>query len=120
MDEEKIWNKVWLTDVYYFETIKSTHYCEVSTKNGTGKLHADIINLEKYLPKHFFKTRASTIVNLELIQRIDMERRMLYFAEQVFCTYAMNKTKEIKTLLRLHHYRNYKGESHGQGADITL
>ncbi len=49
-----------------------------------------------------------------------MERRMLYFAEQVFCTYAMNKTKEIKTLLRLHHYRNYKGESHGQGADITL
>ncbi len=120
MDEEKIWNKVWLRDIYYFETIKSTHYCEVNTKNGSGKLHADIVTLEKHLPKHFFKTRASTIVNLDLVQRIDMDRRMLYFAEQVFCTYALNKSKELKTLLRLNNYRNYRGNTHGQSADITI
>lgn len=120
MDEDKIWIKVRLADIYYFETIKSTHYCEVKMKNGEGKLHADIVALEKSLPSYYFKSRASTLVNLELVQKVDIGRRILYFTNQIFCTYAENKTKELKRRLRLYSYRNYKGGTDERNAKVTI
>ena len=51
MSEDYLWMKVSLKDIYYFETIKSSHYCKVVHKEGTGKIHADVKPLyEKVAP----------------------------------------------------------------------
>ena len=110
MDEDKIWIKVPFSEIYYFETIKSTHYCEVRMKNGSGRLHADIIVLEKKLPKQFLKTRSSTMVNLDLIQKVDLKQRVIYFEETVWCSFAGRMTKQLKQLFQLKNYRNYREE----------
>lgn len=109
MDEDKIWLKVMLQEVYYIETIKSTHYCEVVTKGGLGKLHADITPLQKELPKYFYKTRSSTLANLGLVRKVDTDKRILYFEEYVTCTYTEKAAKELKQILRLRSYRSNGG-----------
>lgn len=106
LDEDRIWVKVFLQDIYYIETVKSTHYCEVVSKNGVGKLHADITPLHRELNNCFFKSRSSTLVNLELVQKIDLGKRMLYFADDIHCTYAEKVKKDLKRLLKIRNYRN--------------
>lgn len=106
LDEDKMWMKVRIEDIYYIQTIKSTHYCEVITKNGVGKLRADIRPLEKELSQRFFKTRSSTLANLDLIRKVDTEKRILYFDGSICCTYTQRVWRELKQKLRLQSYRN--------------
>lgn len=106
LDEDGMWMKVEIEDIYYIQTIKSTHYCEVITKNGEGKLRADIKPLQKKLSEKFFKTRASTLANLDLICKIDTKKRLLYFNEEIYCTYTERVAKELKQRLELHSYRS--------------
>lgn len=110
MDEDKVWLKAMLGEIYYIETIKSTHYCEVITKWGAGKLHADITPLQKELPRYFYKTRSSTLANLTLVKKVDTNRRLLYFEDLITCTYTEKVTKELKQLLRLKSYRSHGGD----------
>lgn len=100
-----MWMKVQIEDIYYIQTIKSTHYCEVITKNGEGKLHADIKTLHQERLQDFFKTRSSTLVNLNLIRKIDTKKRVLYFDEEIHCTYTERVGKELKQRLKLRSYR---------------
>lgn len=120
MDEDKMWLKVMLNDIYYIETIKSTHYCEVVTQCGMGKLHADITPLQKELPQYFFKTRASTLANLNLVRKVDTEKRILYFEDLISCTYTEKVAKELKQILRLKSYRSYGGEPDEDDTDNSL
>ena len=34
-----------MEDIYYIETLKSTHYCQIKYKEGVGKIRADITPL---------------------------------------------------------------------------
>lgn len=120
MDEDKFWSRINLEDIYYIETIKSTHYCEVQTKNGSGKLHGDIIALQRQLPEYFYKTRASTLANMKLVQRIDTKSRLMYFKDDICCSYTGKRSKEIKSMLKLQNYRNYKRERNGKDADTAI
>lgn len=108
-DEDKVWMKVRKREIYYIETIKSTHYCEVVMKDRIGKLHADIRPLQQELPEYFFRTRASTLANMLLVNRVDTSNRILYFDDSIFCTYTEKAAKEIKRLLHLYNYRNSGG-----------
>lgn len=108
-DDEHTWFKILVQDIYYIETIKSTHYCDVIMKNGAGKLHADISPLQKILPEYFFRTRSSTLANMNLVQRVDTAKRILYFEDAVSCTYTERVSRDIKRLLRLKSYRSYGG-----------
>lgn len=110
MDEDKLWYRINMEDIYYIETIKSTHYCEVVSKIGIGKLHADITSLHRQLSPNLFKVRASTLANLELVRKIDLQHRILYFEDEIFCTYTERVAKELKALLRIQGYRNYGGK----------
>ena len=120
MDEDKIWLKVKFQDIYYIETIKSTHYCEIVTKGGKGKLHADITPLQNELPQYFFKTRSSTLANLNLVRKVDTQRRVLYFEDFVSCTYTEKVAKELKEILHLKSYRSYGGDKDEDNADDSF
>ncbi|WP_235853229.1 LytTR family transcriptional regulator DNA-binding domain-containing protein [Luxibacter massiliensis] len=120
LDEDKIWLKVMLHDIYYIETIKSSHYCEVVTREGRGRLHADITPLQKELPWYFFKTRASTLANLKLVGKVDTAKRILYFDDLVSCTYTERVAKELKRILRLKSYRRYGGMTDEDHTDASL
>lgn len=120
-NEEEMWLKIMMKDIYYIETIKSTHYCEVVMRAGTGKLRADITPLQRELPEYFFKTRASTLANLKQVRKVDTAKRILYFDETVFCTYTKRVAKDIKELLKLRAYRKYLGRiGYGSDADASI
>ena len=56
-NEEEMWLKIMMKDIYYIETIKSTHYCEVVMRAGTGKLRADITPLQRELRRKTAQAR---------------------------------------------------------------
>lgn len=120
MDEDKFWESVDTENIYYIETIKSTHYCEVKTKHGEGTIHGDIIALQERLPDYFYKTRASTLVNIRLIQRVDTKNRLLYFTNEIYCGYTARRSKELKELLNIRNYRNYQRERNEKNADAAV
>lgn len=104
-DEDEFWEKVYYRDIYYIETIKSTHYCRVVHKNGEGKLHGDIKPLEQETGGYFLKVKASTLVNISLIWKIHMEYRMIYFREDIYCTYAKRMNKQLKEIFKIQSFR---------------
>ena len=93
--------KVSLKDIYYFETIKSSHYCKVVHKEGTGKIHADVTPLYEKVAPYFFQTKSSTLANLDLVRKVDTRNRILYFEENIFCTYAQRLGRELKEKLEV-------------------
>lgn len=120
MDKDRFWGSVDMENIYYIETIKSTHYCEVKTKHGEGRLHADIIALQQWLPDYFYKSRASTLVNMKLVRKVDTKNRLLYFTNEICCSYTARRSKEIKDILNIRNYRNYKEEGNEKNADTAL
>ena len=108
MSEDYLWMKVSLKDIYYFETIKSSHYCKVVHKEGTGKIHADVQPLYEKVAPSFFQTKSSTLATLDLVRKVDTRNRILYFEENIFCTYAQRLGRELKEKLELYNYRSYR------------
>lgn len=106
-DEDKFLEKVMTEDIYYIETIKSTHYCTVYHKKGQGKIRADIIRLQEILGDEFFKTRSSTLINLKYVSKLDRKERIIYFAgrDKLCCTYAAQSYNELKKKLHIKCYR---------------
>lgn len=87
-------------DIYYIETIKSTHCCLIWHKNGKEKIRANIKNLIEQLDSRFEIVHASTIANLSLVKKIDQKNRCLYFAEGVSCGYSNASRKKIREKMK--------------------
>ena len=118
--EDHIWEKVLLEDIYYIETLKSTHYCQIKYKEGVGKIRADITPLYQEFSPWLFRTKASTLANLNQVQKVDIRNRLLYFDQDIYCSYAQRVAGEIKTRLRIKNYRNYGGGEHEQSAETSI
>lgn len=106
-----------MKDIYYIETIKSTHFCEIVHRKGKGKLRADITPLEQELKGQLFRSKASTLVNLELVEKVDTKNRILYFQNHIYCSYAQRAAKELKRLLRIQSYRKLRKRKSEGGTD---
>lgn len=106
-DEDKFLEKVLTEDIYYIETIKSTHYCTVYHRRGQGRIRADIIRLQDVLGEEFFKVRSSTLIHLKYVSKVDRKNRVIYLAgsEKLCCTYAAQSYKELKKRLHIQCYR---------------
>ena len=87
-------------DIYYIETIKSTHCCMIRHKQGTEKLRANIKDLIVQLDGRFEIVHASTIANLSLVKKIDRKSRSLYFTDEVNCGYSNACAKKIRSRLQ--------------------
>lgn len=118
--EDHIWEKVLLEDIYYIETLKSTHYCEIKYKKGVGKIRADITPLYQEFSSWFFRTKASTLANLDRVQKVDIRNRLLYFDQDIYCSYAQRVTGELKKRLKIKNYRNYGGEVNEQSTEASI
>lgn len=90
-------------DIYFIETIKSTHYCQIYYRQGTAILKADICRLEPELGAEFLKVRSSTLVNVRYIRRIDRKNRILYLdgSRGLTCSYTMKSYRELKERLHI-------------------
>lgn len=87
-------------DIYYIETIKSTHCCMIRHKQGTEKLRANIKDLITQLDSRFEIVHASTIANLSLVKKIDRKSRSLYFTDEVNCGYSSACAKKIRSRMQ--------------------
>lgn len=88
--------KIYLEDIYYIETIKGTHYCKIQYKGGGVKIKSSIKDINEKLGNPFWKVKSSTIANLSLVTSVSYEYRILYFSEEIFCTFATSSVKSIK------------------------
>lgn len=87
-------------DIYYIETIKSTHCCLIWHKHGAEKIRANIKDLIVKLDGRFEVVHASTIANLSLVKTIDRKNRSLYFTEEVSCGYSNACSKKIRSRIQ--------------------
>lgn len=100
-DEDKFIVKIPLEEIYFIETIKSSHYCTIVYREGEAKMRADIIHLEKKLDDRFLKVRSSTLVNIGYIEKIDRKNRIIYFPKGQYCTYSSKNYSLIKEKLQI-------------------
>lgn len=106
-DEDRFLVRIEYKDIYFIETVKSSHYCRIVHRNGEYRLRADIVRLKEILSRNFYKTRSSTIVNLNYIKKIDSINRLIYFdnKREISCSYVIKNYTELKRLLRIRSYR---------------
>lgn len=100
-DEDRFYERVYVEDIYYIEEIKSTHYCKVIYKTGEGIVRADIKHLEGNLGATLYKVKASTLINLKHVWRIYMDKRLIYFTKDIYCTFSAKNSRRIKEELRV-------------------
>ncbi|MBD5542761.1 MAG: LytTR family transcriptional regulator [Lachnospiraceae bacterium] len=87
-------------DIYYIETIKSTHCCMIRHKHGEEKLRANIKDLIEQLDGRFEIVHASTIANLSLVKKVDRKNRCLHFTDEVNCGYSNACAKKIRNRMQ--------------------
>lgn len=78
------------------EKIKGTHYCDVKCAGKTYSLRGNIRELEHCMGDSFWKCRASTLINLRRIMKIDCASRTVFLDGGHWCTYP----KEYSTVIR--------------------
>lgn len=83
-------------DIYFIETEKGTHNCTIYCARGTFPVRTTIKNLITKLDHRFLIVRSSTIVNLAAVRRIDYTKRVMYFSDQLTCTYSQNYYQNIR------------------------
>lgn len=83
-------------DIYFIETDKGTHNCTIYHACGTFPVRATIKSLITKLDHRFLIVRSSTIANLAAVRRIDYTNRVMYFTDQLTCTYAQNFYQHIR------------------------
>lgn len=98
-DDHNISSKVYFRDIYYIETIKSTHYCKIVHAKGINKIYSDITPLAYKLGGPFVRCRSSTIVNINQVIEIDRENRLLYFENGNYCDYSRECWPTLKKLM---------------------
>jgi len=80
--------------IYYIETIKQTHLCNIIHKNGSDYIRADISKLIENLDCRFAITRSSTIANLAAVTFVNSCG--LYFTDSIFCSVSAQKNSYLK------------------------
>lgn len=99
--ENHVSSRIFFENIYFFESIKSTHYCRIVHKDGENKIHSDITPLLQYLSPNFIRCRSSTIVNLSQIIKIDKDNRLLLFENGTYCDYAREYYSLLKKLMSI-------------------
>lgn len=83
-------------DIYFIETDKGTHNCTIYFARGAFPVRTTIKSLITKLDHRFLIVRSSTIANLAAVRRIDYNNRIMYFTDQLTCTYAQNFYQSIR------------------------
>lgn len=84
---------IFFDDIYYIETIKQTHLCNIVHKHGTDTIRANISSIIQELDGRFEKTRSSTIANLSEIKSINGTE--LIFSDNISCYCSSKQLAEI-------------------------
>ncbi|MBE6050867.1 MAG: LytTR family transcriptional regulator [Clostridium sp.] len=95
------YDKILFEDILFIETIKGTHKCLITHKNGVHTLRIGINTFLKKLDSRFVLCRPSTIANIENISNVDFQSNILYFNKGVSCTFSRSNKKKIKGILKM-------------------
>nr|WP_297172545.1 LytTR family DNA-binding domain-containing protein [uncultured Agathobaculum sp.] len=99
---------IWIpsSDICCIETVKGTHYCDVKCEGNIYSLRANIRKLELCIGPCFWRCRASTLINLKHIRKVDVRSRIFVLDGDYRCTYPKERSGEVRKLLKNHFERN--------------
>ncbi len=81
-------------EIYYIESIKSSHKITIFYENGMITMHAIMKEIETKLDERFIRCHRSFIVNKNKIIRVDKSTHMLELINGCHCAYSA-KYKEV-------------------------
>ena len=95
-----LYEKIVLNDIFFIETIKGTHKCNVTHKNGEGVIRGAVSKIAVNLDKKFILCRSSTIANFNNVVKADFKNNLLYFNEECTCSFSRSNKKKIKEIIK--------------------
>lgn len=95
------YDKILFKDILFIETIKGTHKCLITHKNGVHTLRIGINTFLKKLDSRFILCRPSTIANIDNVSNVDFQTNILYFDKGVSCTFSRSNKKKIKNIFKM-------------------
>lgn len=99
--EDGYFFKILTRDVFYCETVKGRHYCRLVHRGGDHLIHADLKTLARRLGTAFFLCSASTLVNFEAVERVNLQEHRLCFPGGACCFFSRAYAKRIRALVLL-------------------
>lgn len=94
------YEKIILKDIFFIETIKGTHKCNVTHKNGEGVIRGSISKISARLDEKFILCRSSTIANFDNVIKVDFKNNLLYFNQGCSCSFSRSNKKRIKEIIK--------------------
>lgn len=88
------------SNICCIEKIKGTHYCEVKCINETYSLRENIKQFELCMGESFWKCRASTLINLKRIRKIDCQNRTILLDGGHICSYSKEYTAIVRKFIK--------------------
>lgn len=85
-------------DIYYIDTLKSTHYVCIHTERGAHSIRNSIDSMLSQLPDHFIKVHSSYIVNKHHITKIDYANHVVLLEHDIQCPLSIREGRRLKRL----------------------
>ncbi|MFQ9704668.1 MAG: LytTR family DNA-binding domain-containing protein [Enterocloster clostridioformis] len=100
-----------LSSIYYIETVKGTHMCNIHRSDGVYAFRSGIKELSEKLGPPFRQVRASTIANLSNVRSFEPNPGILSFTGGISCCCSRSYRHDLSDYFRGHpgHARAERG-----------
>ena len=100
-----------LSSIYYIETVKGTHMCNIHCSDGVYAFRSGIKELSEKLGPPFRQVRASTIANLSNVRSFEPNPGILSFTGGISCCCSRSYRHDLSDYFRGHpgHARAERG-----------
>ena len=105
--------RVPFSGIYYIETVKGTHMCNVHCSDGVYTFRSGIKELSEKLAPPFRQVRASTIANLSNVRSFEPDQGILSFTGGISCCCSRSYRRGLSDYFRRYPLRAGLDASNG-------
>ena len=98
------------SSIYYIETVKGTHMCNIHCSDGVYTFRSGIKELSEKLKPPFRQVRASTIANLSNVRSFEPNQGILSFTGGISCCCSRSYRHDVSD-----YFRRHPRHVHGEG-----
>ncbi|MEC1771137.1 LytR/AlgR family response regulator transcription factor [Schinkia azotoformans] len=88
--------KVRFEDIYYFETSHHAHKVILREINGFYEFYGNLKEIEEKIDERFFRCHRSYLINLDYIEKLDMQKKQVFLKNGTICDVSYRYWKNLK------------------------
>jgi len=92
---DKLLYRIPYSDIYYIEKELKGKKSIIITKYGKFHLFKSLSELEEELDSRFFRSHQSAIINIDNVEKIDFEKNLIIFTEDIMCFLISRRFKKF-------------------------